>query len=71
MTDNKDRMLKSSEVCSMLNIDASTLYRWRKHNDNLPYYRVGGQVRYRESDVLAYLGGARHDPEEQHGDDPA
>lgn len=69
MTD-KDVMLKSSQVCSMLGIDASTLYRWRKNNIRLPYYRVGAQVRYRKSDVLAYLGGGRHDPTEQHDPDP-
>jgi excisionase family DNA binding protein len=64
-------MLKSAEVCRMLNIDPSTLYRWRRDNHNLAFYRVGGQVRYRESDVLAYLGGGRHDPEEHHDDNPA
>lgn len=60
-----DRMLTIDEVCGMLRLDRQTLYRWRTSEKMLPYYTMGNPkrpiIRYRESDVLGFLGASRKD----------
>lgn len=50
--------LKDREVADMLNISERTLPQWRylgKYKDDLPHYKIGRSVRYRRSDVEAFL----------------
>lgn len=59
-----DELLTAKEVSEMLKIDQHTLYRWRKEQLNLPFYALGTNaerpvIRYRKSDVLAFLGVGR------------
>lgn len=46
--------LRASEVCELLRISPGTLWRLRR-SGKLPAVRVGGQVRYRERDLEAFL----------------
>ncbi|MBQ6073507.1 MAG: helix-turn-helix domain-containing protein [Bacteroidales bacterium] len=47
----------ASEVAKMLNVDKSTLWRWRK-SGRLKGVKVGKEITYKESDVLKLLGEA-------------
>lgn len=49
-------LLSSKDVCSMLEISASTLYRMRK-DDGFPYIKEQGRksVMYRKKDIDEYL----------------
>jgi excisionase family DNA binding protein len=44
------KYLSPKQVCEMLNIDNSTLWRWGQNN-YLPPLKVGGKNRYRLSDI--------------------
>lgn len=47
------------QVCDILNVDLSTLWRWAKKGYLAPI-EVGGKRRYRMSDVKAILNGGRN-----------
>lgn len=60
----KERLLTAGEVGELLNVNTNTLYLWRVAGDkNLPYQvfkppgNQRGMVRYKYSDVAAYLAG--------------
>lgn len=44
------------QVSEMLDISVKTLEKWRWERRNLPYVKLGTAVRYRESDLTAWLG---------------
>ena len=44
------------QVCKMLNVDASTLWRWNKRKYLAPIAKVGRHPRYRKSDIDRILG---------------
>jgi len=46
------------QVCEILSVDASTLWRWNKRGYLCPAM-VGGKRRYKMSDVKAILNGGR------------
>lgn len=46
------------QVCEILGVDASTLWRWAKRNYLVPV-EVGGKRRYKMSEVKALLNGNR------------
>ena len=49
-------LLNDSETARQLGIKPSTLQNWRSTGRyNLPYLKVGGRVRYRQSDVDEWL----------------
>ncbi|WP_285753926.1 helix-turn-helix domain-containing protein [Lentzea sp. NBRC 105346] len=50
-----DPLLRPEEVAPLLNVARGTLYRWRHHGEGPTSIRVGGGVRYRKSDVDAYI----------------
>jgi hypothetical protein len=59
--EDPDELLTAKEVAAMLKVDLHTLYKWRKAQENLPFYSLGTNperpvIRYRKSDVLAFLG---------------
>lgn len=45
-----ERLLTVSEVCAMLGVTRSTLWRWAKTGYLVPE-KIGSRVRYKESDV--------------------
>lgn len=51
-----DRLLTLQELADYLGVSASTIYNRRYRGENMPRsIRVGGRVRYRQSDVLDWL----------------
>lgn len=51
-------MITAGEVCKRLQIDASTLWRWRKCG-KLKCVKVGRELLFKESDINLMLGGGR------------
>ena len=54
-----DRLLKEGETADILNLEVSTLRRWRWSGDGPPFIKLGGAVRYRRSDLEAYIEAQR------------
>lgn len=52
---NDEGLLTSRQVADALGLDIRVLADWRYLGKHLPYYLVGGSVRYRLSDVAAFL----------------
>jgi hypothetical protein len=53
---SKARLLTSVEAATFLNLKPQTLAVWRTTNRyTLPYIRVGNAIRYRQSDLDAWL----------------
>jgi predicted DNA-binding transcriptional regulator AlpA len=46
----KDRLLTADEVCEILKISATTIWRWQKSEYLLPVF-IGGKKRYRKTDI--------------------
>ena len=47
--------LSERQVSEMLNVKTATLQNWRWKGVGLPYSRFMRSVRYKESDVIAYM----------------
>jgi len=50
-----ERLLTVTEVSDYLGVPVATLYRWRTHRDGPRGIRVGRYVRYRRTDLDAWL----------------
>jgi len=48
-------LLTSEETARILGVKPQSLAIWRMHGVNLPYVRVGRLVRYRRSDIDAWI----------------
>lgn len=48
-------LLTPREVAEILSVGVATLYGWQHRRENLVGFKVGSLLRYRRSDVLAYL----------------
>ena len=54
--DQKDRLvLKEAEAAYLLNLKVGTLRRWRWSGHGPPFCKLHGAVRYRQSDLEAYI----------------
>lgn len=52
----KPPLLTSAEAADFLGLKTGTLVNWRcTKNQEIPFIKVGGRVRYREQDLLAWL----------------
>ena len=51
-----DPLLSPEQLADYLGVPIKTVYRWREHRDGPPGFRVGRHVRYRASDVDAWIG---------------
>jgi excisionase family DNA binding protein len=58
----KERLLSAQEVAHLLAVPLSTLYGWRYKGTGPRAYRVGKHLRYRGSDVGAWLETVADDP---------
>jgi hypothetical protein len=58
MSDKLETYPSPKQVSEILNVDASTLWRWKKKGYLIPA-EVGGKRRYRMSDVKKILNGER------------
>jgi len=49
------KLMKEAEVAEVLGISTRTIQAWRWKGDGPEYVKVGGSVRYKETDVEAFL----------------
>ena len=56
---NGERYLTDRDVSALLRVSRRTLQEYR-HSGNLPFFRLGGKILYRESDLQKMLGGRCH-----------
>lgn len=58
-----DNLLSPKQLALLLGVATVTVRVWRQRRQGPPYHRVGGRVKYRESDVAAWLESNRVAPE--------
>ena len=57
--------LNEKQVAAKLNVKEATLQNWRWRGVGLPYSKFMRSVRYKESDLYAYMEAGRIEPENQ------
>lgn len=50
-----EKWLSTSEVAEMLSVTSRTVEHWRNIDKGPTYVKLGGSIKYREEDVLAWL----------------
>lgn len=53
-TDRDAPMLRQSQLARRWNMSTRTLERWRAENYGPPYLILGGSIRYRLDDIVAF-----------------
>jgi len=53
-----EKLLTTQEACDLLRCSKPTLHRWKKAGI-VPFIRIGGNIRYRESDLTELIEGGR------------
>ena len=53
-----ERLLTARELAEVLSFSAATIVDWSERGE-LPGFKVGGRLRFRESEVLAWLEARR------------
>ncbi len=51
-----EQLYTPAQVSEALGVSVKTLEKWRWERRNLPYVKLGTAVRYKESDLTAWLG---------------
>lgn len=51
----EERLLTPAQLAEHLGVSVATIYQWRYRSEGPPGFKVGGRVRYRRSDVDAWL----------------
>ena len=51
-----EQLYTPAQVSETLGVSVKTLEKWRWERRNLPYVKLGTAVRYKESDLTAWLG---------------
>jgi excisionase family DNA binding protein len=59
-----ERLLTARELAALLGFSASTIVDWAEAG-KLPGFKVGGRLRFRESEVVAWLEALRLSPSVQ------
>ena len=59
------KWLNEKQVAAKLNVKEATLQNWRWRRVGLPYSKFMRLVRYKESDLYAYMEAGRIEPENQ------
>jgi predicted site-specific integrase-resolvase len=57
------KLIDESRAAEILNVAVWTLRNWRRLGKGPPYIKIGGNVRYREDDLSAFVEKRLHDPE--------
>lgn len=57
-TDN-DQFLDTAQAAHLIGYSKSTLEWWRMEKRCLPFYKIAGRVRYRKSDLDAFMENGR------------
>ena len=60
---SKECWLTESEVSELIGVTRATLQNWRWRGVCLPYSKFMRSVRYKESDLYAYMESGRIEPE--------
>ena len=60
---SKDCWLTETEVSDLIGVTRATLQNWRWRGVGLPYSKFMRSVRYKESDLYAYMESGRIEPE--------
>jgi excisionase family DNA binding protein len=55
-----EHLISVEEVARILDVSTSTLYQWRVRRKGPPSYSIGGSVKYRRSEVEAWIGNQVH-----------
>jgi len=63
--DDRQRLVSLDDVADHLDVSAATLERWRVAGDGPPWTTRGGAVRYRWSDVDAWVDSQEEPWQEQ------
>lgn len=50
-----EKLLDQRETAEILGLSPRSLEAWRVQGAKIPFLRVGGRIRYRESDIQAFL----------------
>jgi helix-turn-helix protein len=58
-----DELIANDTAAKKLKQQPSTLTAWRNQKRGPPYVKVGRQVFYRRSDLMAWLATQRHEPQ--------
>jgi hypothetical protein len=58
-----EKLFDEREAAERLNLRAWTLQNWRHLRKGPPYLKIGGRVKYRESDLNAFIKKRLIDPE--------
>ncbi|HAL51867.1 MULTISPECIES: helix-turn-helix domain-containing protein [Sphingobacterium] len=53
MTTKTKNLIDDSELCRILDIHRTTLYKWRKKNW-IPFYQIGRNIKYDLDEVLEF-----------------
>lgn len=65
---NPEQLLDEKDSARVLTVQPATLATWRsKQSQSLPYVKIGRSVRYRKSDLLAFIEAQTHGPSEDEG----
>lgn len=56
---SQSRLLKEQEVAEILNMEVSTLRRWRVSGRGLRFVKIGAAVRYDPADIAAFIEAGR------------
>jgi excisionase family DNA binding protein len=62
---NSEPLMKAAEVMNYLKVSRTKLWQLVKER-GLPAYRIGGDFRYRKSEIDAWLEAQRHGPASNH-----
>ena len=54
MSNDKNKLLSPYDLADLLHVSRSTVYRLIETR-KIPFYKVGGSIRFDEQDVLNYL----------------
>lgn len=56
LTLDQDVLTDTNGAATLLHIPAATLIKWRSTGaNNIPYIRIGKQIKYRTADLKAYI----------------
>ena len=59
-----------SDLAKMLGVSLSKIRKDRQHSTGIAYYKIGGCVKYHESDIRAYLDSRRIEIHDKYGKKP-
>ena len=58
-----DELIPNGQAAKQLKQQPNTLTAWRNQKRGPPYLKVGRQIFYRRSDLMAWLGAQRREPQ--------